>query len=225
MTTNSGSNIPTGASGTILTGGGVGSNSVFTTATYPATTTVSQLLYSSSANVVAGLATANRAVVTTNATGVPVVTALATDGQLIIGSTAGAPAAATLTAGAGVTITNGSNSITVATSAVGTTWTDQTTTTVTMTANNGYIADNAGLVTLTIPATAALGAEFTIAGKGAGGWLLQANTGQTIHLGSSATSSAGSLASTNQWDGVKIVCVTANTIFAVVSAVGNLTVV
>lgn len=38
-----------------------------------------------------------------------------TDGQLIIGSTAGDSSAATLTAGAGVTITNASNSITIST--------------------------------------------------------------------------------------------------------------
>ncbi len=88
----------------------------WSTATYPATTTVSQILYSSATNTIAGLATANRGVLTTGSTGVPVITALATDGQVIIGSTAGAPAAATLTAGTGITITNASNSITIAAS-------------------------------------------------------------------------------------------------------------
>lgn len=97
--------------GTILRADGT--NWVATTATYPATTTVSEILYSSSANVVSGLATANRAVLTTTSGGVPQLTAL-TDGQLIIGSTAGAPAAASLTAGSGITITPGSNSITIA---------------------------------------------------------------------------------------------------------------
>lgn len=43
----------------------------WSTATWPATTTVSQLLYSSSANVVAGLATANSSVLVTNGSGVP----------------------------------------------------------------------------------------------------------------------------------------------------------
>ncbi len=89
----------------------------WSTATYPATTTVSQILYSSATNTITGLATANRAVLTTGTTGIPVLTALATDGQVIVGSTAGSPAAATLTAGAGITITNASNSITVATTA------------------------------------------------------------------------------------------------------------
>lgn len=104
---------PTATAGQVLQSTGSSSDPAFSTATYPATTTVSQILYSSATNVVSGLATANRGVLTTGATGIPVVTALAADGQLIIGSTAGAPAAATLTAGTNVSITNGSNSITI----------------------------------------------------------------------------------------------------------------
>ena len=59
-----------GASNTILMGQGA-SNPVFSTATYPATTTVNQLLYSSSASVIGGLATANNAVLVTSSGGVP----------------------------------------------------------------------------------------------------------------------------------------------------------
>ena len=103
-----------GQSGQVLQSGGASADPTWSTATYPSTTTINQLLYSSAANTVAGLPTANRAVLTTTGAGVPVMTALATDGQLIIGSTAGSPAAATLTAGTGVTITNGSNSISIA---------------------------------------------------------------------------------------------------------------
>lgn len=44
---------------------------VWSTATYPATTTINQLLYSSAANTVGGLASANSGVLTTSATGVP----------------------------------------------------------------------------------------------------------------------------------------------------------
>lgn len=110
---------PTSTAGQVLQSAGAAADPAFSTATYPLTTTVSQLLYSSATNTVSGLATANRAVITTNATGVPVATALATDGQLIIGSTAGAPAAASLTAGTGISITPGSNSITIAVSGAG----------------------------------------------------------------------------------------------------------
>lgn len=48
-----------------------GTNWVATTATYPTTTTVNQILYSSSANVIAGLTTANSGVLVTSASGVP----------------------------------------------------------------------------------------------------------------------------------------------------------
>lgn len=146
-------------------------------------------------------------------------------GQVLIGTTASDPSAATLTAGTNINITSATGSITIAASGVGSfAWNDVSGTSQAAAVNNGYIISNASLTTVTIPATAAEGTVFAVQGKGAGGWVLQMNTGQTCHFGSSATSSAGSLASTNQWDAVYIVCVTANTTFAVVSAVGNLTV-
>ncbi len=112
MPTNSAANTPTGTSGTVLQGQGAGVSLALSTATYPATTTVNQILYSSATNTVGGLATANRGVLTTGTTGIPVITALATDGQLIIGSTAGVPAAALITSSdSSVTVTSGSNSI------------------------------------------------------------------------------------------------------------------
>ena len=50
---------------------GLSSAPSWSTATYPATTTINQLLYSSAANTVVGLATANNAVLITSAGGVP----------------------------------------------------------------------------------------------------------------------------------------------------------
>ncbi len=105
---------PTATAGQVLQSAGAAADPVFSTATYPSTTTINQILYSSANNVVSQITATNRAVLTSGATGVPAMTALAADGQLIIGSTAGAPAAATLTAGTGISITNASNSITVA---------------------------------------------------------------------------------------------------------------
>lgn len=46
----------------------------------------------------------------------PLTSLTLTDGQIVIGNTAGSPAAATLTNGAGITIINGANSITIASS-------------------------------------------------------------------------------------------------------------
>ncbi len=106
----------------------------------------------------------------------------------------------------------------------GVTWNDVSGTTQAAAVNNGYIISNASQTTVTIPATAAEGSVFAIQGKGAAGWILQMNTGQICHFGNQATSSAGSLTSTNQWDAVEIICVIANTTFSVRSSIGNLTV-
>jgi hypothetical protein len=103
--------------GTILRADGT--NWAATTSTYPNTNAANTLLYASSANVMAALATANNGVLTTGTGGAPAITALATNGQLIIGSSSGAPAAATLTAGSNVTITNAANSITIAATSSG----------------------------------------------------------------------------------------------------------
>ncbi len=109
---------------------------------------------------------------------------------------------------------------------VGVQWVDETGTSDTMTINAGYVADNAGLVTLTLPSAAVFGSIIEIAGKGSGGWLIAQNSGQTINFGSSPTTTGvtGSLASTNRYDSVKLLCVTTNTTWVVLSSVGNLTV-
>lgn len=146
-------------------------------------------------------------------------------GQVLIGTTASDPTAAALSAGTGISISSVTGSITISSTGVGSlTWNDVSGTTQAAAVNSGYIISNAGQTTVTLPATAAEGSVFAVQGKGAAGWILAANTGQTIHFGNAATTSAGSLTSTNQWDSVAIVCVTANTTFAVTSAVGNLTV-
>lgn len=107
------------------------------------------------------------------------------------------------------------------------TWTDVTGTSASMVANSGYTANNAGLVTLTLPTTMAYGTTLEIAGVGAGGWKIAQNASQLIHFGNTTTTTGtgGSLASTNQWDGIKLLCVVANTTFTALHGVGNLTVV
>ncbi len=146
-------------------------------------------------------------------------------GQIPIGTTASDPSAAALTAGTGISISSVTGSITISSSGVGSmVWNDVSGTSQAAVVNNGYVISNAAQTTVTIPTTAAEGSVFGVAGKGAGGWILQMNTGQTCHFGNSATTSAGSLTSTNQWDIVIILCVTANTTFSVLSVQGNLTV-
>lgn len=203
-----------------------GADPTWSTATYPSTTTVSQILYSSSTNTVGGLATANRGVLTTGATGIPVITALATDGQVIIGSTAGAPAAATITAGTGISVTNGSNSITIAATG-GVAWVDVTGASQTIAVNTNYLSDRAGAVAFTLPASATRGDFFRIAGV-QGSWTLAQAANQQIKFGSSATTvgATGSLASNDAGDCIECVSTntSASTIWRVISSMGNVTV-
>lgn len=116
----------------------------------------------------------------------------------------------------------------VALNAGGFTWNNVTAASATMVKENGYQANNAGLVTLTMPSVASstFGDTIKVAGFGAGGWLIQCVATQIIHVGSAATAAAGSVASTNRYDGIEIVCSSTTTEWFVnPSFVGNLTVV
>ena|SRR6185312_8418213 len=95
-------------------------------------------------------------------------------------------------------------------------------TSATLSVNTAYIANNGSRVTLTLPASAPLGAVFIIIGKGAGGWQVVPGVGQTIFAAS--TSTTVSLASTNLGDCVMLTTITANTGFRANTIVGNLTV-
>jgi hypothetical protein len=68
-----------------------GTNWVATTATYPTTTTVNQILYSSSANVVGGITTANDGILITSNSGVPSFLANGTTGQVLTATTGSPP--------------------------------------------------------------------------------------------------------------------------------------
>jgi hypothetical protein len=205
------------ATGTILRADGT--NWVATTATYPATTTINQILYSSANNVIGGITTANSATLVTNASGVPAWTSSMTNGQVLIGSTGATPVLATITGTAGITVTNAAGSITISGGGGGYTWTEVTGVSQAMAANNGYITNNPALVTLTLPATAALGTTISIAGKGAGGWKIAQNAGQEIFFGIVATTIGvtGYLQSTQQFDSIELLCITADTQWTVIT--------
>lgn len=150
-----------------------------------------------------------------------------TDGQVLIGSTGLDPVAATLTAGTGISIAAAAGSITISQSGSGLVWSTVTGTSQTITENNGYFANNAGLVTFTLPTTAAVGDIIEIGGQGAGGFIIEQNAGQSIRIGNQITTTgvSGSLASTLQGDNIILRCMVANTSFMVFSSYGNFTVV
>lgn len=115
VTSNAG--VPSILAGPGTTGNILQSNAAappsFSTATYPSVTTINQILFSTAANVVGQLATANSASLVTTSAGVPIWSASMTNGQVIIGSTGATPVAATLTPGAGIGIAVAAGSITI----------------------------------------------------------------------------------------------------------------
>lgn len=152
------------------------------------------------------------------------------DGQLLIGAVA-APhiRAAQLQPGMGIAITNGAGSITVSAWGGGVSWTVETVD-LSFTANKGIIANKAGLLTVTLPATGAIGDILQITGiNTAVGWRIAQNANQRIHVGavSSTVGIGGYVESTAIRDAVKLVCVVAgaSTEWQALSVIGNLTVV
>ncbi len=97
-----------------------------------------------------------------------------------------------------------------------------------MAVNNGYIGnDGATLVTMTLPSTAAIGSIIEVQGAGSGLWTVAQNSGQIINFNGVATTTGtgGSISSTSQYDSLKLICITANTTWAVNQSTGNLNVV
>lgn len=151
-----------------------------------------------------------------------------TDGQVPIGSTGADPVAAVITGSGVITVTTGAGSINISTAGGGMTWVVSTGPTQAMSVDTGYIANDASeVLVFTLPLTAAVGSQLIVAGLGADGWEIDQNASQLIHLGSlvTTTGTGGSLASTNAFDGVTLVCEVANTTWSVESVIGNITVV
>lgn len=143
----------------------------------------------------------------------------------------------TLVAGSNVTITTnaGSDSITIAASGGGggISYTEVTGTSQSASVNNGYITNNAALVTVTLPSTAAVGDIVEITGLGAGGWKLAQNASQEVKWtaggadGTNETTAGtgGYLASTDRYDCVKVQCIGTNNTWVVKESKGVITLV
>lgn len=93
-------------------------------------------------------------------------------------------------------------------------------------ANQAYLCNSSSLITLTLPTTAAAGSTLEVTAMGTGGFKIAQNASGVIHFGSSntTTGTSGYIASTNQYDSIKLVCSVANNEWIVTSSVGNLTV-
>jgi hypothetical protein len=94
-----------------------------------------------------------------------------------------------------------------------------------MTAGNGYLANSASLVSLTLPTIANQLTLIEVGGYGIGGWKILQNMSQQIDFGTASTTMGigGSLSSSNQYDCIRLLCTVANTKWVVLSVQGNVT--
>ena len=109
----------------------------------------------------------------------------------------------------------------------GMTYNEETGTSATMAVGNAYIANNAGLVTLTLPTTAAVGDVVAAIGKGAGLFKIAQNASQIIHYidVDTTTGTGGSLTAIERYNSIELVCIVADTEWVVRFSTGNWTVV
>jgi hypothetical protein len=71
---------------------------------------------------------------------------------------------------------------------------------------HGYIIGNSSLTTINLPLDAIAGEQVAIQGYGSSGWLVQAGAGVTLQIGSTASSIGGTVASSNRWDSIQLIC-------------------
>ena len=110
----------------------------------------------------------------------------------------------------------GTSTLTISVSGSGLSWNSVAGTAVVMTANNGYVPQNIAQTTLELPLASAFGDAISIIGFGSGGWIISQGAGQQIIIGSNLTTSGpgGSLASSNRYDSLNLICLVPNTIWA-----------
>jgi len=147
------------------------------------------------------------------------------EGDILVGTGAGAVAAVTIGDTGDVLTVSGGTATWAPPVAQLLPWTEVTGTSTTAAGDNGYIANNGSLVTITLPATCALGKVISITGKGAGGWKIAQNADQLVHFGNVVTTTGtdGYLSSTNQYDTIELLCTVADTTFTVQRSIGNIT--
>lgn len=112
--------------------------------------------------------------------------------------------------GVGCTTTGSGNTVTIDVNTVGFDWVNVTSPTQAMTAEHGYFANNAGLVTLTLPTPGGTqaGNSVRVMNIGAGGFKIAQGAGQQIIIGINSTTigAAGYITTTTTTDAVELVC-------------------
>lgn len=155
--------------------------------------------------------------------------ATGTGGQVLLAATGANPAWASLTAGAGITLTPGANALTVTCSAAALMPYGAVAVDGTLAINNGYInTKGGGLLTMTLPALAAVGTIIVLQGSAAGstGWKIAQSALQNIQFGnqSSTIGATGYVSSTDVNGSISLVCTVADTTWNVYASIGNITV-
>jgi hypothetical protein len=121
-----------------------------------------------------------------------------------------------------VTVTGnpGTNTLTISVSGSGASWNVILAASATMSSNNGYLTNNAGVVTLTLPATSSVGDYIAIIGMGNGGWSIAQGVGQQVRVGANISTAGvgGSVSSFEAHDSIELICSVANTTWVTLGA-------
>lgn len=165
--------------------------------------------------------------------GSPISGKMVSDGQLLIGRTtlnAGGTNidVGTITAGSGITVTNGAGTITISATGGSSSFTWQVIgASQALAVNNGYICTTGAALSLSLPATSSVGQIIEISLDGSTSFTVTQGALQSIRLGNvvSTTGVVGTIASTARGDSIRMVCSVANLTWNIVSSIGNLTIV
>jgi hypothetical protein len=147
-----------------------------------------------------------------------------TTGTLLIGSSVSPYVITnTLTAGAGVNITNGDGSITIGSVGGGVTWSTVGASTPLLN-NNGFFCTGGAALSFSLPAVSAVGDAIGLTLDGSASWTITQGAGQQIRFGALATTPGvgGSVSSASQGDTLIMVCSVANLKWNIISVIGNI---
>lgn len=167
----------------------------WSTATYPPTTTINQLFYSSANNVVGGITAGDYGVLISSSSGVPSWLANGTTGQVLTATTSGTPSWASPATQDLIWAANSNSSISAA-------------------VGNGYVLTSGSSTTVTLPTTFAVGQQIGVQGQGAA-WTV--DIGASTNVKGFGNTYTTSIASANNTDSVVFIATVANTTWSMLS--------